>query len=473
MRARLGGGIVRPMRGIVWSLGFVVWVPASVAAQTLPAQTPPREIEVTLAAAEQAALAGNARLAAVGARTEGVHQTARAAGAFRWPGVEATAGLMRTDDPVGVFGTKLRQGRFGEADFALPALNDPRAVTDFTTGIGARWTVGDLSHWADLRATNHAARAADARQDRAADAVVLETRLIYLSALAARERVRAVESERAAVAATAARVERRVAEGLATDADRLQAVAALADATARLRLAEADQADARGALGVQLGWQRDSVPVPADELPRLVDRTDDLDQSPMRADLAASAADVEAARERASARAAARLPSLEVFGQLATHAPAMFDDPSADWTLGLQLRIPLFTGFGLEAGQSVAQAEARALDAEHGDRLLRAEAEVASARRAVVAYRESRDAQRAARDAALEAARLLELRYDEGMATLAELLQVQARAAGLDARWVDAQARWLMGLAQLDFALGPDPRAAPIHDSDSPEGEIR
>lgn len=439
----------------------------AVAGGALPAVSQElRPVEVTLAQAEAAALRGNPALAAASARVEGARWQARAAGAFVWPGVEASAGVVRTDDPVGVFGTKLRQGVFGEADFAIAALNDPDAATDWTAGVGARWAVGDPTRWAERRAADHAARAAGAQRDRTAEAVILGTRMVYLQAVAARGARAAVEAELAAARETAQRVDRRVDEGLATEADRLQAASAVADAQARLRLAEAAFQDAAGELSLHLGWAGDSIPVPVAGLPTVPDRSADPEAATERADLRASAAGLEAARAQVSARSAARLPSVEAFGQLGTHAPGFLDDPSANWTVGLQLSVPVFTGFGLGAGKAAAQAEARAAEAEHRDRVLRATVEVAAARRGVAASRESRDAARAARDASAEAARLLGLRYDEGMATLADLLQAQARAAGLDAALVEADARWRMALARLDFVLGTAPGTTTT-DSDS------
>jgi outer membrane protein TolC len=437
------------------------------------AQTPAREVQLRLDEAEAQALGGNAELSAAEARERGAAARARAARAFVWPSVEASAGFVRTDDPVGVFGTKLRQERFGEADFALPALNDPDAVSDWTAGLGTVWGVGDPARWAEGRAAEAMVEVAEARRDRTAEGVILRTRLIYLRAVAAREGRAAVAAEVEAARETGDRVARRVVEGLATEADGLRASAALADARARLRLAEAAYADALSELGVHLGWSPDSIPVPAAGLPEIVDRTADDPMGSDRADLRASSSGVAAAQARADALGAQRLPSLEAFGQLGTHAAGLTDDRAANWTVGVRVSVPLFTGFGLSAGQAAAREEARAIEVEHRERLLRAGAEVAAARRGVEAARDARDAARAAHEAAREAARLLGLRYEEGMATVADLLQAQSQAAGFDARRVEAEARWRMALAQLDFVLGRAPGTSPDERTDSPQGEDR
>ncbi|HEY9016230.1 MAG TPA: hypothetical protein VIM84_14350, partial [Gemmatimonadales bacterium] len=55
-----------------------------------------------------------------------------AAAAFL-PTLSVELGAARMDDPVAAFGTRLRQGRFRQADFALDALNFPDPIGDVST----------------------------------------------------------------------------------------------------------------------------------------------------------------------------------------------------------------------------------------------------------------------------------------------------------------------------------------------------
>jgi outer membrane protein len=139
---------------------------------------------------------------------------------------------------------------------------------------------------------------------------------------------------------------------------------------------------------------------------------------------------------------------------LSTHAPEISGDWRSNYTLGVQLSIPLFTGFSLTNGAEAARAEARALSEEQAERERAARSELTSAERGVAAAEASLESARAAAGAAAEAARLVRLRYEEGMATVAELLQAQARSAALDQGVAEARARLIMALAALDFARG-------------------
>jgi outer membrane protein TolC len=432
-------------------LGLLVATPG-VRAQT------PDTVALSMSEAVAMALEENGTLRAATARTDAAQAAADANGGFILPQVQATAGAMRTNDPVGVFGTKLRQGIFTEADFALPSLNDPDAVADWTAGLSARWEIGDWSRWQAREGGQARSRAARAGLQRTREGTVFQTRILYARALQAQEAEAALAAALTAAEATRERVGRRVAEGMGTDADRLQAEAAVQEIEARRVQARAMVMDTREALAVHLGWGSDRLPTlvetPETAAGRLAAEMGDANLPPVRADLLAGRATVEAAEAAESEIQARRLPRLEGYGMLSTHAPEISGDWRSNYTVGVQLSIPLFTGFSLTNGAEAARAEARALAEEQEERERAAHSELASAERGVAAAEASLESARSAAGAAAEAARLVRLRYEEGMATVAELLQAQARSAALDQGVAEARARLIMALAALDFARG-------------------
>jgi outer membrane protein TolC len=132
----------------------------------------------------------------------------------------------------------------------------------------------------------------------------------------------------------------------------------------------------------------------------------------------------------------------------------------------VEVRVPVFTGFGLRGAREAGAASARASEVRHEDRVRQAHAQVVRARRAVDTARQSREAAATADEAAQEAVRLLRRRYEEGMTTLAELLQAEAQAARLRAAAVEAHAQVGLAQAALAFALGED-------DDDPSDGDVR
>lgn len=473
---------------VALALAALVAFPGTVRAQTgsgptAPSPTPVREDTpvavagdpvaqepVTLEEAVAHALDRNRGLAAARARADAARLGAEAESGYLFPSVQATAGALRTTDPVAAFGTRLRQARFTAADFDPAALNDPDAIADWSAGVAARWELARPDRWVARDAARSRSEAADAVLDRTREATVYRTRILFADALRAEAAVNAMDAALAAAGATRDRVARRVEEGMGTDADLLQAEAAVSDLTARRRAAVAALDDARDALGAQMGWEPGRMPAPVPPVGDPGPRRDAAGEMlptdtpherggagelvERRGDLVAGRAGVEAARAEARTLTARRLPGLDAYGMVSTHAGTLTGSREANWTVGVELSVPLFTGFSLSRGAEAARAQARALELEQHQREADARREVQSARRSVEAAADGLVAARDARDAAVEAARLLGRRYEEGMATVADLLQAQAREAALRTAVVNAEANLAMARAALDFALG-------------------
>lgn len=410
---------------------------------------------LTLAEAVEEAVAGNRGLAAARARADAAEAAVKGSDSFMWPTLGVDAATIRTNDPVGVFGTKLRQGRFTEEDFAIDALNHPDAVTDWSAGVGARWAILDPSAWAERNASRYGVDAARWGVQRSREGTEFQTRVLYYAALRAQARLDAARAAEEAAAATLELFQRRAVEGVLTDADVLQVASELRGAEAARIHSEQMKDDALARIAVFLGWDAGVLPDPTDQLvapdpapaPQLGMAGEEMAN---RADILAMAAGTQVAREKAKQASRVRLPALEAFGRAAVHSAAL-DEFQNNWTVGLQLSWPVFTGFGASAGRDQALAQARAADYEREDALATARAEVDAAQRGVSSAAGRVEATSAAHHSAAEARRLVERRFQEGMATTVDLLQAEARLTDMRARAVDALADYHLAVARLQF----------------------
>jgi outer membrane protein TolC len=234
-----------------------------------------------------------------------------------------------------------------------------------------------------------------------------------------------------------------------TDADLLQARAALDGARALRIDAGRGVADARVRLAVAMGWPADVVPVPVDTT--FADQGEGSGDVTARADVLASEAGVRASEARLAQVRRARLPRVEGFARLETHSAEAFSGSEHDWTVGFQVRVPLFTGFKITAQEQAAASMRDAARTEHEQRVREAEAELAQAHRGAEAARQGYTAAQAAADAATEAARLMRRRFEEGLTTTSELLAAEARSAELRAQAVSVGLSLNLALARLTF----------------------
>ncbi len=408
-----------------------------------------QERPITLAEAVAEARAGSADAQVARARADAARQGRRAAASFLFPTVGAEAGMVRSDDPVAAFGGRLRQARFTQQDFDPTGLNHPDPLTDWSGAVGASWAPVDFSADAALRAAQADADAAGLGAAWATRAAAFRAEVRYLEAVGAERRLAAADAALAAAQANEDVTTRRRDQGVLTDADQLQAHAALEGARARRIDAQRGTMDARVRLAVAMGWPTGAVPVPVDTAFSAAEPGESaLGERP---DLMASEAGVRASEARLAQARRARLPRLEGFARLETHAPDAFSGAEHDWAVGFQLRVPVFTGFRITAQERAAASLRDAARTEHEQRLREADAELGEARRGVDAARHGVAAAQAAADAATEAARLVRRRFEEGMTTTSELLAVEARSAELRSQAVDVRLSLHLALARLAF----------------------
>jgi outer membrane protein TolC len=425
-------------------LGFVVtW-------GLLASPAAAQERAVTLDEAVAAARSASPDVLAAKARAEAARQGSRASGSFRLPTIGLDAGAMRSNDPVAVFGSRLRQGRFTEADFDPAGLNHPDPLTDWSGGIGAVWAPLDFSADAAFRTAQAEAEAAGLGAAWATRAGAFRGEARYVEAVGAERRLAAAASALQAAEENARIMALRRGEGLLTDADVLQAQAAMEGARARHIDAARLLDDARGRLAVAMGWTDGAVPVPVDSVFPEVPLEPMADVN-LRSDLLASAAAVRAADARVSQARRSRLPQVGGFARLETHSSKIFDGAEGNWTVGFQVRLPLFTGFAISSQEHAATAMREAAAQEHQSLVREAEAELAEATRAVTSARQGATAAEAAAEAASEAARLMRRRFEEGLTTTADLLGVEAQAAALTTQAVNARLGLHLAVARLAF----------------------
>lgn len=437
-----------PLLGTI--LGLLA-LPPTTRAQTPEWDTDARLRPLSLRQALQAALDGNADLAVAQARSAIAASQRRSAAAPLWPQLALDAGYTRSTDPVFAFGAKLRQGTFGEQDFQIDALNDPDAIGDFSASLGARWGILDPKVWAGRAAAKSQAEAASWSSERTREATVLVTHNLYYQAMSAEGQLDAARAALDAARSTVESFSSRHERGLLTRADLLGAQAELATARARLSAAEAARFDALEDLGRQLGWEADSLPLPTDTLsaPRTLDESD-FDPR-RRADLQAlAAAEIAAGAARRQATFSF-VPSVEGFGQYATHSSDVFTFDADDWTVGVMLRWPLFTGFARFADVQRAQAESRIAHIRYQEALRDARIELEQVQRAVRSASQQVEATQAAREAASSGRDLMRRRFDEGLATAADLLQAEARATAMRQSAIAALANYHIAVARLEF----------------------
>jgi outer membrane protein TolC len=439
------------MKSTLTSILALVWSAAGLAQTPGGGVSAPLTRQLSLEEALEEALAGNPELRVAGARRDLAGSAGRTAAAPLWPRLDAGAGYVRSVDPVFAFGTKLRQGRFTQEDLDLEALNSPDAIDDWSAFVSLSWGLLDPTVWAGRSSARSQAEAAVWSAVRTREATVLMTHLLFYRGLAAGARQESARSAVEAAEATLDLFRRRNERGLLTDADLFQAEAELAAALAQQAEAERARLDALQDLGSHLGWSPDTLPMPTGSLPSPEPPGERSFDPGWRADVRARAAAVDAADAAKTGATLAYLPAVDLFGRFGTHAQDPFSVDGDNWTVGVALRWNLFSGFGRSAGAEQARLQREIARTEYQSALRDARSELARAQRAVGSARQQYEATRAAEEAAERGRELMRRRFEEGLATAADLLDAVARATAMRERAINALANYHMAVAQLEF----------------------
>ena len=374
-----------------------------------------------------------------------------------WPRVDVTETIQRGNQPVYVFSSLLSQRRFAAANFAIAALNHPEPATNTRTAVVVEQTVFDAGR---TRLGVQAARlmrdAATAARDAEEQDLALRAAQAFVTVLRLEGAVRAIDAAVAAAESDRQRARARRDVGLVTAADGLAVDVHLADMRQRQIAAAGDLEVARLQLAEAVGLPlaasivlvRPAAPAVPDDDTALVREA--LAKHPL---LRQAQLQVElAGNGRRSARAAL-LPSVGVQGGWEFNGATLGDQQSS-WVVGAEVRVNLFRGFADTARIAEARHAHTRAAAERERIERRIEVDVRGALAQLTAARAREEAGRAALAQARESQRIIRDRYENGLATVTEVLRAAEAALEAESRATAAGMDVILQSVALDRALG-------------------
>ena len=394
------------------------------------------------------------------AEERGAYAAVAMAQASFFPRVTFSETATDGNDAVYAFGTRLRQGRFTQADFATDRLNYPDAIGNFATKLGGEWNIFNSFQTAhEIGQARNLHLAAQQALSRADQEVIFHVLDAYYGVLVAQKKVelaeQTVKTAQALVDASSSRVE----AGTSVEADLLSARFNLASRQQELIQARSTRELARtrleNALGTKLGagqllsegLQESAFPDPSS--------IDEIETRALahRPDVQAVASQLMAQQNGVKAAQAALGPRVDVFGSWEADNPHFTSGGNNNWMAGVALRFDLFSRekyakVSIEKAQ-LSRAEAAKQVAEDNVRL--------DARKAYFDYdaaRQMLEVSRSAVQQAEESLRIMRDRYDSGLVTITELLRAEdADRAGRTNYW-ESVYRDAISYAALQLATG-------------------
>src|SRR5579863_521920 len=325
---------------------LVLSIPGFLCAQKAQQPSP-----ITLQQAVNIALEKNPERKAALADTRAASADVREARSFLLPHVTFSETATRGNDPVYVFGSKLRQQRFTTADFALNVLNTPTPFGNFATRFGGTWNLFDsFGTW---RAVNRAERVKEAtghQLERTNQEIIFRVVDSYYSVLLARKQLEVAEQSMKTAQAILNRSKDRFESGVVVESDYLSAQVRQATRRQELIRAQNNMALARAQLSTSMGISAETEFDPVEVLVEKnlpVTSIDDLEQKAVekRPDLNRVRSEEEAQQQSVSIAKSSFGPRVDAFGGWEADNPTLLaGGGGSSWLAGIEVQFDLFDG---------------------------------------------------------------------------------------------------------------------------------
>ena len=405
------------------------------------------------------ALAQNPDLAISRAQLDQAEAAVRQADGNKMPRLNLSLTATRSNDALNAFGLKLGQQIVNPAtDFGPDALNHPDAVNNFNSRIELLIPVynGGMvqGHIDTAKAYVRAAQSGDlaARQQ-----VVKNVLMAYQGVHTARAYIKLTSEARAAAEEYVRISEKLHRQGMVVKSDVLSAKANLEDIKVKMVEAKNAEAAALNQLSLLMGRSLDEVIEVGEQVNPglLAGSAADLRAQALNehAGLRAMRSQLEGAGARVSVERASKKPQFNVMLRQDWNDKTIALD-AASYTVAGVLSWAAFDGGVSNAAISRAEAQrgelvAKLRQAEDGIGY-----QVTEARRKALEAEEKIAAREAGLEQTVEAQRLVKKRYENGMATLIELLGAQAQLDKSRADLVAASYELAVNRAELKRAVG-------------------
>jgi len=426
-------------------------------------QTPTGPSPLSLEHAASIALEKNPLRKAALADTKAASAGVREAQSFLMPHVNFSELATRGDDPVYIFGSKLRQQRFTADNFAPPLnkLNNPLPYGNFSMRFGGTWNLFDsFASWHGINRAKEMNVAATHQLERTDQEILFRVVQSYYGVLLAAKQLEVAEQAEKTAKSIMDRSQVRFDAGLVVESDLLSAKVRLAGREQELIRARNNLELAHAQLNAAMG-------VPADAQYQIADSFAEktLAAAPLP-DLEQKALTTRPDLKRIEAQQSAQELSVAIakssFGpRLNAFAGWELDNPTFlaggggnNWLGGIELQIDLFEGGAKRAALSRERAIAEKITALKQAASDAVRLEVRHAYYDQDATRQQVDVAHTAIAQAQESLRINQDRYDGGLLTITDLLGAEEAARRGQADYWQAVYEFHISYANLELASG-------------------
>jgi outer membrane protein len=444
----------------------MLWLPCVSAS----AQQEVQPSSLTLQQAVKIALEKNPLRKAAIADTKAASAGVREARSSLMPHLSFSEMGTRGDDPIYVFGSKLRQSRFTNADFALNKLNTPLPFGNFSTRFGGTWNLFDsFSTWHRINQAKQMNEAVGHSLDRTDQEIVFRVVSSYYDVLFAAKKLEVAEQSAKTANSIMEHSQARFDSGLTVESDLLTAKVRMAARQTEMIRARNTLEVARAQLNTAMGMPIDS---PFQTTEALAERTlpapvlGEVEKQALanRPDLKRIASEEAAQRQSVSMAKSAFGPRVNAFAGWEMDNPTFVAGGGGNnWLGGIEVQFDIFQGGAKRAELSRQRALEEKVVAMKQAASDAVRLEVRRAYYETDANRQQIEVARAAIAQAQGSLRINQDRYDSGLTTITDLLGAEDAARRSQSDYWEAVYHFQTSYANLELASGSlNPQSAVV-----------
>jgi outer membrane protein TolC len=395
------------------------------------------------------------------ADTEVAAADVRGALSFLMPHLSFSETAARGDDPVYVFGSKLRQQRFTAADFALNQLNRPLPFGNFTTRFSGTWNLFDsFASWHGVARAKQMNQAAAHQLNRTDQEIVFRVVSAYYQVLLANKQLEVAQQSVTTAQAVADRGQQRFDAGLVVESDLLTAKVRLAARRQELiqirNNFDLAQAQLNTAMGVPMESTFRFTEVLAEHtLPVPVLQDVEKQALASRPDLLRIVSEESAQRQSVAIAKSSFGPRVNAVAGWEMDNPTFVAGGGGNnWLGGIEVQFDIFQGGAKRAELSRQRALEERVTATKQAATDGVRLEVRRAYFEVDASRQQVEVARSAIAEAKESLRINQDRYDSGLITITDLLGAEEANRRSQTDYWEAVYRFQTSYANLELASG-------------------
>jgi outer membrane protein TolC len=361
---------------------------------------------------------------------------------------------VKTNDPIGVFGIKLRQGIIQQSDFNPATLNDPDATHNFTTKFEVRQPILNPEGIFQRSAAKYQLKSVKNQLQATLQYTHLKVKEVYYKLGILDEQVQVIQKHLETSKAFGQQASDYFEEGLIPRSEYLKAQINVIDAEKELLKAQNQRERVNDQLLLLLGIQEDfhinilNSPMAAEstDLPVLTDIGLNASLLAMKNRVGASGALLKAAKS-------SFIPNLNVFGAYELHDSSLFGNQADNYMIGASLKWDLFKGFKQVGLMNQRKAELRSSELQFEQSKLNHKAKMKEAQRSVGEALKNIELNELSIEQSEEEVRFRTDRYEQGLEKTSDLLLAETKNLKNKLSRLQALYQYQMAIANLEYLL--------------------